>query len=103
MHEDGYDICDVDFPAVLTVLKDINSPRVPTLKGRMASSKIEIPVWKPADIGADISKIGLDGSPTRVVKTAPPAPRNSVTKKIEGHPSECAKQLVHELRMRSIL
>ena len=103
MHEDGYDICDVDFPAVLTVLKDINSPRVPTLKGRMASSKIEIPVWKPADIGAEISKIGLDGSPTRVVKTAPPAPRNSVTKKIEGQPSECAKQLVHELRMRSIL
>lgn len=103
MHEDGYDICDVEFPAVLTVLKDINTPRIPTLKGRLASSKIEIPVWKPADIGADVSKIGLDGSPTRVVKTAPPAPRNTVTKKIEGNPSECAKQLVHELRIRSIL
>jgi electron transfer flavoprotein beta subunit len=103
MHEDGYDICKIDFPAVITVLKDINTPRVPTLKGRLASEKIEIPVWKPSDIGAEIERIGLNGSPTRVVKTAPPPPRNAVTKRIEGSPKECAKQLVHELRIRSIL
>lgn len=103
MHEDGYDICKMDLPAVITVLKDINTPRVPTLKGRLASEKIDIPVWKPSDIGAQIDKIGLDGSPTRVVKTAPPPPRNAVVKKIEGSPKKCAKQLVHELRIRSIL
>jgi electron transfer flavoprotein beta subunit len=103
MHEDGYDICELSFPAVITVVKDINTPRVPTLKGRLASEKIEIPVWKPDDIGAQMQKIGLDGSPTRVVKTAPPPPRNTVTKKIEGSPEECAKQLVRELRLRSIL
>ena len=103
MHEDGYDICKMDFPAVLTVLKDINTPRVPTLKGRMASKKIEIPVWKPSDIGAEVAKIGLNGSPTRVVKTAPPPPRNTSTKRIEGTPEDCAKQLMRELRIRSIL
>ncbi|NLO40797.1 MAG: electron transfer flavoprotein subunit beta/FixA family protein [Ruminiclostridium sp.] len=103
MHEDGYDICELSFPAVITVVKDINMPRVPTLKGRLASDKMEIPVWKPVDIGAELEKIGLDGSPTRVVKTAPPPPRNTVTKKIEGSPEECAKQLVRELRLRSIL
>ncbi len=103
MHEDGYDICELSFPAVITVVKDINMPRVPTLKGRLASDKMEIPVWKPVDIGAELLKIGLDGSPTRVVKTAPPPPRNTVTKKIEGTPEECAKQLVRELRLRSIL
>jgi electron transfer flavoprotein beta subunit len=103
MHEDRYDICEMDFPAVLTVVKDINTPRIPTLKGRLASLKIEIPIWKPCDIGAEIEKIGLDGSPTRVVKTAPPPPRNTVTKKIEGSPKDCAKQLVRELRIRNIL
>ena len=103
MHEDGYDICQLDFPAVITVLKDINTPRVPTLKGRLASQKIEIPVWKPSDIGVDMDKIGLDGSPTRVVKTAPPPPRNTVAKRIEGSPEDCAKQLVQELRIRCIL
>lgn len=103
MHEDGYDICEVDFPAVLTVLKDINTPRIPTLKGRLASLKIEIPVWGPSDIGTEIEKIGLNGSPTRVVKTDPPPPRNTVTKVIEGTPRDCAKHFVRELRVRSIL
>ena len=103
MHEDGYDICELQLPAVLTVLKDINTPRVPTLKGRMASQKYEIPTWKPADIGADIEKIGLDGSPTRVVKTQPPSPRHTSTIQIDGTPQECAQALIRELRLRSIL
>lgn len=103
MREDGYDICQMSFPAVITVVKDINSPRVPTLKGRLASKKSEIPVWKPSDIGADISKIGLDGSPTRVVKTGPPPARHTNTRKIEGAAMECAQSLVQELRLRSII
>ncbi len=103
MHEDGYDVCEVPFPAVMTVVKGINTPRVPTLKGRLASLKIDIPVWKPADIGADVERLGLDGSPTRVVKTQPPPPRSSSTKRIEGSPEECANALLHELRLRSIV
>ncbi len=103
MHEDGHDICEIDFPAVLTVVKDINTPRIPSLKGRLASQKIDIPVWKPADIGAETEKIGLDGSPTRVVKTAPPPPRNTATMRIEGSPEDCAMKLVQELKARSIL
>lgn len=103
MHEDGYDICELKLPAVITVVKDINIPRVPTLKGRLASQKFEIPSWKPVDIGADIEKIGLDGSPTRVVKIQPPPLRVASTKKIEGTPQECALALIKELRLRSIL
>ena len=103
MHEDGYDICEMSLPAVITVVKDINTPRVPSLKGRLASNKYEIPVWKPDDIGADASKIGLDGSPTRVVKTQPPPPRHISTKKIEGSSTECALALLRELRLRSIV
>lgn len=103
MHEDGYDVCKMPLPAVLTVVKGINVPRVPTLKGRLASLKYEVPVWKPADIGADLEKIGLDGSPTRVVKTQPPPPREGSSVRIEGTPQECARALVSELRRRSIL
>lgn len=103
MHEDGYDICELNTPAVITVLKDINTPRVPTLKGRLAAQKIEIPVWKPSDIGAETDKIGLDGSPTRVVKTQPPPARDTKSIKIEGTPQECAAALIKELRQRSIL
>jgi methylenetetrahydrofolate reductase (NADPH) len=40
-------------PAVMTVVKDINQPRIPTLKGRLAAQKMEIPTWTAADIGAE--------------------------------------------------
>jgi electron transfer flavoprotein beta subunit len=103
MHEDGYDICELSFPAVITVVKDINTPRVPTLKGRLASRRCEILIWKPEDIGADTARIGLDGSPTRVVKTEPPPPRHTNTKKIEGSSMECAQGLLRELRLRNIV
>lgn len=103
LHESGYDICEVTLPAVVTVVKGINTPRVPTLKGRLASLKAEITLWKPEDIDANIEQLGLNGSPTRVVKTEPPAPRTSSTIKIEGTPQQCAKELVRQLRLRSIV
>lgn len=103
MHEDGYDICSMNLPAVITVVKDINIPRVPTLRGRLASLKKKITIWKPADIRADSSKIGLKGSPTRVVKIEPPKPRQSSAKKIEGTPSECARRLVQELKLHHLI
>ncbi len=103
MHEDGYDICELQLPAVITVVKGINTPRIPTLKGRLASEEEEIPVWSAADIEAEEDKIGLMASPTRVVKTNPPPPRESSTIKIEGSPEQCAKDLFHQLRLRSIL
>ncbi|MBN1257655.1 MAG: electron transfer flavoprotein subunit beta/FixA family protein [Planctomycetes bacterium] len=103
MHEDGYDICEVDLPAVVTVVKDINSPRIPSLKGRMAARKAVITVWNEEDISADPKLLGLDGSPTRVVETNPPPARHSNTMVIEGEPQECAKKLVHELRIRTLV
>jgi len=103
MHEEGYDVCELQLPAVLTVVKDINTPRIPTLKGRLAAQKCEIPVWKPEDIGAEPDKIGLNSSPTRVVKTQPPEPRQTKTIRIEGTPQECARALVRELRLRSLV
>ncbi len=103
MHEDGYDICELDFPAVITVVKGINSPRIPSLRGRLAAQKFEIPIWHPSDIGAELDKIGLDGSPTRVVKTQPPLQRCTVTQVITGAPGDCASELIQALRLRSIL
>jgi electron transfer flavoprotein beta subunit len=102
MHEDGYDVCEIDLPAVVTVVKDINQPRIPSLKTRMKAKKAEIPVWSAEEIGAEAEKIGLDGSPTRVVETNPPPARESETMTLEGEPAEQAATLVHQLRMHSL-
>ncbi|MCL2831921.1 MAG: electron transfer flavoprotein subunit beta/FixA family protein [Treponema sp.] len=103
MNENGSDLCELRLPAVLTVVKGINQPRVPTLKGVLAANACEIKIWKPADIGADLDRIGLEPSPTRVVKTQPPLPRGSVTQSINGSSSECAGQLIASLRQRGLI
>lgn len=103
MNEEGWDVVEVGFPCVLTVLKDINQPRVPTLRGVLSAMEEQIPVWTPADIGADTGKLGLDGSPTRVVRTAPPPPRQTASKRLAGSPAQVARELVADLRTRGIL
>lgn len=72
--EEGHEIIEVPLPCLLTVVKEINEPRIPSLKGMMRSKKAEITKWTAEDIKADEKKIGLDGSPTQVVKIfSPPA------------------------------
>ncbi|MDR1734003.1 MAG: electron transfer flavoprotein subunit beta/FixA family protein [Oscillospiraceae bacterium] len=97
MNEAGSDRVALTLPAVLTVVKDINQPRVPSLRSVLASLEAEIPVWKPADIGADVDKIGLNPSPTRVVKTAPPPPRSGETLHISGDAAQAAAALAAKL------
>jgi electron transfer flavoprotein beta subunit len=68
MVEDGYEVMETTLPAVLTVAKEINKPRVPSLRGIAKSKSAVIPTWSAANIGADKDKIGLNGSCTRVIK-----------------------------------
>ena len=75
MTEEGYDIVETPIPCLFTVVKEINTPRLPSLKGMMRAKSAKIIQWTAADINSDPKKIGLDGSPTRVVKIFTPAPR----------------------------
>ena len=53
-----------DMPCLLTVER-INTLRLPRLRSKLG----ELLVWGASDIGADVTRCGLLGSPTRVVKT----------------------------------
>lgn len=97
MMDDGYDVLKSSYPLLITVVKDINQPRVPSLKGKMKAKKAEIQVLSAADIGADPSCIGLPGSPTQVVKVFPPEPRGERAM-LSGSVDEQVEQLVHKLR-----
>ena len=70
--EEGYQRVRSSLPVVLTVVKEIAIPRLPTLSGKKRSMAAAIPVWGAKEIDADLSCIGLKGSPTRVVKIATP-------------------------------
>jgi electron transfer flavoprotein beta subunit len=73
--DNGYDIVETSLPALITVVKEINEPRVPSLKGKMKAKNLKVTAWTAKDIGADEGKIGLKGSPTQVVRIFPPMPR----------------------------
>ncbi|MCF7857790.1 MAG: electron transfer flavoprotein subunit beta/FixA family protein [Candidatus Cloacimonetes bacterium] len=70
--EDGYDRIDMPLPAVITVVKEINEPRLPSLRGKRNAKKAELRTRTAADLNLDENEIGLNGSPTQVIKIFSP-------------------------------
>jgi electron transfer flavoprotein beta subunit len=97
MMDDGFDVIKVNYPVLLTVVKDVNEPRVPSLKGTMKAKKAVIRTMNAQDISADPASIGLPGSPTQVVKVFPPEPRGERAL-LTGTIDEQVEQLVVKLR-----
>ncbi|CVK18999.1 MULTISPECIES: electron transfer flavoprotein subunit beta/FixA family protein [Sporomusa] len=73
--EEGYEIIEVSTPVMLTVVKSINIPRNPTVKGTMKANRKEIPVWTVNEVTVEAEKIGLKGSPTQVRRIFTPTQR----------------------------
>jgi electron transfer flavoprotein beta subunit len=96
MVDDGYDVIRTPLPAVVTVVKEINEPRLPSLKGKMKAKKAEITTWGAGDLTVDTAELGLDGSPTRVVRIFAPEPREG-GKVFEGDVEGVVDGLVKEL------
>jgi electron transfer flavoprotein beta subunit len=77
--EEGREIVEARLPALLTVVKDINQPRATTLFHIRRAAQLQIPTWTADDLpGADLSKLGLKGSPTQVVKISSPPQHEGV-------------------------
>jgi len=95
--ENGYEVIQSPLPCVLTVIKEINEPRLPSLKGKMAAKKAVITTWNAAELNCDPKCLGLDGSPTKVVKIFTPAPRQG-GEVFQGEPEEFIPQLVAKMK-----
>jgi electron transfer flavoprotein beta subunit len=94
--DDGYDEVEVELPALFTVVKEINEPRFPSLKGKMKAKKLAITTLTAADIDADTAQLGLKGSPTWVVRVFAPQLKGDRTM-IEGSVQEQVDQLTEKL------
>ena len=91
MTEEGYDIIETPLPALFTVVKEINEPRLPSLRGMMRSKQAKIIHWTQKDLNLDEQKTGLAGSPTQVVKIFTPPPRIGGVM-LEGETQEIAEK-----------
>ncbi|MCX7786399.1 MAG: electron transfer flavoprotein subunit beta/FixA family protein [Spirochaetes bacterium] len=70
--EEGYQRVSIPLPCVLTVVKEIAIPRLPTLKGILRARASEIPIRTKESFSFRPEYLGLKGSPTRVVKIDTP-------------------------------
>lgn len=75
--EGGIEVVEAKLPAVVSVIKGINEPRLPNLMGIRKAAKVEIPKWNAGDLGVDTGKVGLANSSTKVVEIAVPPPRGA--------------------------
>lgn len=97
MTEEGYDIVETPLPCLFTVVKEINTPRLPSMRGMMKAKSVKVTKWTADDIEADPRLLGLDGSPTRVVKIFTPAPRKG-GEILNGDTADIARELAELLK-----
>jgi electron transfer flavoprotein beta subunit len=82
--EQGYVAYECPTPAVLSVIKGINEPRYPSMKGIMGAKKKPLDVKDASSLGLDASQLGLSGAKTRVISGRTPEPRKAGVKVDDG-------------------
>lgn len=100
--EDSFEVVEAPLPALLTVTKEINDPRYPSLRGLLRAKKEKIPVWNCQDLPIERKRVGMDGSPTQVIKVfTPQLPQKGEI--LSGEISEVVDGLIEEMKKRKII
>ncbi|HBH3605084.1 TPA: electron transfer flavoprotein subunit beta/FixA family protein, partial [Clostridioides difficile] len=90
-------VCEIEYPCLITVEKDIFQPRLPSFKLKLNTKDREIPVYSLDDFeDKDENNYGLNGSPTQVVRIFPPKP-NTDKNIVRGNADELSFALVNKL------
>ncbi len=100
--EEVNEVVECPLPAVITVVKQINTPRLPSLKGMMRAKKAEVRSLSAQAIAADVENTGLKGSPTSVVKIFTPPPKGG-GEILQGEAEAIADKLLSKIRERKII
>ncbi len=106
--EEGREVVISSLPCLITVVKDINSPRYPSFMGIRRANQREYPLWTAEDLcsdtGAEEACFGLIGSPTKVVKVFTPSPREGECELVPAEdPIQAADVLSDHLLAEKIL
>jgi len=97
LREDGQAVCETDLPALVTLDQSANVPRLTPLSGIRPAAGRNISTWSASDLGLAPSRVGLAGSPTRMLNIfTPPVKRKG--EMLQGSADEAAAQLLERLR-----
>lgn len=94
--DDERQIVEAPVPALVSVSREINEPRLPTLMAIMAASKKALTTWTGADLGLSPEELGYDGSLTETLRTTVTTGERK-RQRFEGDPSDAAKKLAGAL------
>jgi electron transfer flavoprotein beta subunit len=70
--EGRHEVVEAPLPVMLTVVRELNRPRYPTVPKRLDSFDTEVVLWSNEVLQLDVNSIGLKGSPTWVSKIFSP-------------------------------
>lgn len=94
--EDGYDRVQMRLPALVSVVKEINEPRLPSLRGKRNAKNAELTIWNKDDLGLDEKDTGLNGSATQVLRIFTPK-HDKLTEKFQGDADDAVEKIVSQL------
>lgn len=101
--EGRYERVESSMPAMVTVVREINTPRYPTVPNRLKSFNAEIETWDNSVLKIDPETIGLKGSPTWVSKIFSPEREKGETLDPNLSPKESAALLLDKLMERDLI
>ena len=99
--EDGYELIGIKTPCMLTAIKELNEPRYMNMAGIFAQKDIK--VWNAKDIEVDLTKVGLEASPTNVYRSFTPAPKAPGQIVAGDSEKDQAKNLLIQLKGKHII
>lgn len=91
--DDGYDIVEMALPGLITVVKEINTPRMASLKGKMRAKSAAIARIDSKTMTVDQARLGLSGSPTQVLRSFVPE-RKAGGEKSSGEIPDLVEKIV---------
>ena len=102
--EGRHEIVEAPLPAVLTVVREVNRPRYPTVPMRLVATDAEVEVWNNEVLKLDVNTIGLKGSPTWVSKIfSPERDKGEIIGDGVNDPDGTAELLIDKLLSKDLL
>jgi len=101
-YEDGHFAMRSPMPVLLTVVKELNTVRYPSIPGIRSAFKRGITFWNISDLVIDKNVVGLDGSPTKVLRSFVPQ-HNKKVEFLNGSSQDAAGSLIHKLQEKHVI
>ncbi|PLX15978.1 MAG: electron transfer flavoprotein subunit beta [Candidatus Muiribacterium halophilum] len=99
----GYQWLEAKTPVLLTFIKEANDPGYPTLRGIFDSFERNIEVFSNTELQLEESRLGLDGSPTKVKKVFKPAPKGKGEIVEEGTARDMTCKIVDYIKEKNVI